>query len=75
MIAGDDIREVAKVFNVTPADIIGRRRTRHIHLARCAVIARLSERGWSSPRIGYALHRHHTTILSAMGRLNRGDVR
>ena len=75
MIAGRDIREVAAQFDVTPEDIIGPGRTHRVYLARCVVIARLHSRGWSSPRIGAALHRHHTTILHSLGRLNKPAVR
>lgn len=67
----EDIREVASTFGIHPVQIIGRGKTQRVYMARCAVIARLRERGWSSVRIGKALCRHHTTILYALGRLSR----
>lgn len=65
----EEIREVASAFGVHPCDIIGTGKTQRVYLARCAVIDRLHRRGWSSVKIGKALHRHHTSILYALGKL------
>lgn len=65
------INEVADTFEVRPIDIIGASRKRRVCMARWCVMAKLYERGWSTPRIGQAVNRHHTTVLHAMGRLSR----
>lgn len=49
--------------------LVGPRRDRKLVLARYAAIRRAYALGASSPQIGRAFHRHHTTILHACGRI------
>lgn len=58
-------------FGLTARDVLGRRRTADHVRARNAVMRRLWEDGFSSPEIGALLDRDHTTVLFALGRLNR----
>lgn len=73
--AREIIQEVADAFGIRPIDITGVSRTRLNCMARWCVMARLSNKGWSTPRIGAVVNRHHTTVLNAMGRLSRGAMR
>lgn len=57
------INEVAKKHHVNPARVVGRDRLQDVVLVRLLVARRLRERGYSLPRIGAALRRHHTTVL------------
>lgn len=53
----------------TRTDVLGRKR-RHYE-ARREVMCRLYATGWSSPQIGEAMGRDHTSILHGLGRLSR----
>jgi len=55
--------EVAAAAGVSVADILGPSRRARVVAARQAVMAVLHRRGWSSPRIGRALRRDHSTVL------------
>lgn len=61
------IREVAREHRVTPADIMGPRRLRHIAEARFEVYHRLRhELGLTLPRIGQIMGRDHTSVLNGL---------
>lgn len=74
-LVSDHIREVARNFGLTPAEITAPGRATRPYLARQAVIARLHARGLSSVQIGRAVNRHHTTVLFALGRIKKPEVR
>lgn len=61
------IDEAARVFEVTPEDLIGRRRKKRYTHPRFALFKALRERGNSLPQIGMWLGRHHTTVMSGIG--------
>jgi len=69
--AGDIVRDAADMWNIMPERIFGPRRDSRTCAARWAVMAALDDLGWTSPRIGQYLNRHHTTVLHGLGRLNR----
>lgn len=60
------VRSVGAVFNMNPKAIVGPVRLRHIYAARLATIILLRESGRSTPAIGRALKRHHTSVLHAL---------
>lgn len=53
----------AELFDVPVEDLISAKRQRRISEARFALYAALRLRGWSYPRIGNFVGRHHTSIL------------
>lgn len=57
------IREVSEKYGVTPADILGMRKTGKLPAARHEVMVRLSELGMTAPRIGRIVRRDATTVL------------
>jgi chromosomal replication initiation ATPase DnaA len=57
------VANAARTFECSRADVFGRCQQHHIVQARAEVARRLRERGWSLPRIGRVLDRHHTSIL------------
>lgn len=57
------IDEAARVFEVSPEDLVGRRRKKRYTYPRFALFKALRERGNSLPQIGMWLGRHHTTIM------------
>lgn len=65
------IRETAARFQLSTQDILSPRRDHRARQARWQIMWALRERGWSTPRIGAAVNRHHTTVLYALGRLNK----
>ena len=67
--AVDVIRDASRIYLVDAEDIRGPKRDARTCEARFAVIAALSDMGWSSTRIGSLLNRHHTAVLYALGRL------
>jgi chromosomal replication initiation ATPase DnaA len=61
------IGRVSRVTGVNPADIIGPSKTQRTFRARQFVSAILrKEHGWSYPRIGRLLNRHHSTIIECV---------
>lgn len=58
----------AKMFGVTPKDLMGMGRANEVIQARFALCAALRMRGWSYPRIGAFMRRDHTTIMHAVKR-------
>ena len=62
------IEAVAVEFNVTPEQITGQRRHADLFKARAAVCQVAAEAGFSSPLIGKALRRDHSTVLNAITR-------
>ena len=59
---------VSKMTGVPVVGIFGRGTGAHVSKARFRVIRELRRLGWSTPRIGRAMDRHHTSILSALKR-------
>ena len=59
---------VSKMTGVPVAGIFGRKSGATVSMARFRVIRELRRLGWSTPRIGRAMDRHHTSILSALKR-------
>lgn len=66
------IEAAAIIFDVTPEQISeGRRRTQPVADARAVASWFLHrELGWSLPKVGLALCRHHTTVLHAVRRID-----
>lgn len=61
------INSVARDFEVTPEEMVGERRHKHLVLARSVVAVLLKRRGWSYPRIARAIGRNdHTTVINAV---------
>lgn len=60
--------EVSSTTRVPPAAILSDTRVARVVRARDAVVALLRRAGWSSPRIGRALRRDHTSVLAAARR-------
>ena len=60
------VEKVADYYNVTPAQILGKRRSRHIAIPRmvCAFLMR-NRNKMSVSRIGKQLNRDHSTISHA----------
>ena len=69
--ADDVIRDAARSWNVTEEQIMGKARCQRSCAARWSVMFALNDLGWSSVRIGQRLNRDHTTVLYALGRLNK----
>lgn len=63
-LGSDVIREVAKMFFITPEDITGTNRSQLYVEARCAVALILRDRGVSFPQIGRFMNRDHSTIIN-----------
>lgn len=57
------LEDAATRHNVDAAAILGPRRHAPLVEARADVARRLRDAGWSFPKIGRALNRHHTTIM------------
>lgn len=57
------IKAVAARHRLQPVDLLTPGRFGHIVAARREVMLELKARGWSSSRIGEALHLDHTTVL------------
>ena len=68
MIVDQIAAAVSKMTGVPVAGIFGRKTGAHVSKARFRVIRELRRLGWSTPRIGSAMDRHHTSILSALKR-------
>jgi hypothetical protein len=60
------LERAADLFGVSVADILGRRRFRHIARARHAVIYVLWKQGITTPAIGSIIHRDHSTVCSSI---------
>ena len=57
---------VAAQYRVTLEELFGRRRTRHVSVARAAFWAELRKIDLSYPAIGELVSRDHSTIMSAV---------
>ena len=57
------IMQAATLYRVTPEEILSQRRTMVVALARQWVMFEAHEAGISTPQIGAALGRDHTTVL------------
>lgn len=62
----DEARAVAEAHHVDLFDLLGRSRERSIARARAALYVRLHGLGLSSPEIGRALDRDHSTVLAGL---------
>jgi chromosomal replication initiation ATPase DnaA len=67
------VRLVALRRDVSPDDIIGPRRDRHLVAARYEAIRLVKDHcpHLSYPGIGRVFHRDHTSILNALGRVKK----
>ena len=70
-VAKSVIAQVSQGHGVKVAEIIGTRRFPRFVDARMAVAVRLRELGWSTPQIGEALHRDHTSVLGLLARARK----
>jgi chromosomal replication initiation ATPase DnaA len=59
----------AQAAGIAVDEILGPGRTNPVFLARARVARSLRQEGWSLPRIGRLLNRDHTSIHSALRRL------
>lgn len=59
-------RQVASSHGVSEAAILGKTRNPRALSARFEAYWRAKEAGYSYPQIGYAMARHHTTIMSGV---------
>lgn len=71
--AAEAIAMAAARHGVTPGDVTGPRRYRHLIAARIEACALLHAQGWSSSAIGEALGRDHTTVLSLLAKASAGS--
>jgi chromosomal replication initiation ATPase DnaA len=60
------IEEAARVFEIKPEDLTGRRRKKMYTHPRFALFKALRARGHSFPRIGRWMDRHHTTVITGV---------
>lgn len=69
----DIISQVAKIHGLTPEDIIGRSRRRHIVIARkdAMQMAHNLRPDLSFPQLGRIFVRCHTTVLYACGKVKK----
>lgn len=62
----DIVPFVAGVHSLTPSELLGRSRVKHVARARRHLWAMLRERGYSLPEIGHLTDRDHTTVLTGI---------
>jgi chromosomal replication initiation ATPase DnaA len=60
------VTEVAKKFDISIDDIMGRTRTTHIALARMVCMAAMWQAGFSYPQVGKHFKRNHATVMHAV---------
>lgn len=60
------LNEVCARHDISLIDLLGKRRFRHLTLARIEAYGRLRDMGWSYPAIARVFRRHHTTILTVL---------
>ena len=60
------IRSVAQSARIEVADILSPKRARKYSIPRQFIMFMAFEMGFSLPRIGRILNRHHTTVLSGI---------
>lgn len=71
----DEIRAILVSHGVTWGDITGRHHRYPAYVASRKEVAELLDgRGWSAPRIGKLMKRHHTTVLYWLGRINKAGL-
>ena len=64
-------------YEVQKDELLSRKRYKHLVDIRTAISKELREQGWSYPRIGELLNRHHTSIMNLLGVVKtekRGDL-
>jgi chromosomal replication initiation ATPase DnaA len=72
MTAADRVIEnAARAWSVPVAELLGPGKRQRLCWARWSAMGALSDMGWSTPAIGRALNRDHTTVLYGLGRLKR----
>lgn len=64
------VTAVAKKFSLTEDDIMGRRRTERIALARMICMAAVWQAGFSYCVVGRVFKRHHGTVMHAVKKTN-----
>lgn len=65
-IASNLAERIAPTHGVVPAAVFADNKQPRCCSARAEVAFELRKQGWSLPRIGRALNRHHTSILSLL---------
>src|SRR5574343_425888 len=65
------IRIICERHDVSLHDLLGKRRFRHLVLARVDAYAKLREMGWSYPAIGWLFNRHHSSIIIVLSGKHR----
>jgi chromosomal replication initiation ATPase DnaA len=55
--------DVSRALGVVPEVVFAENRDRRSTMARAEVARRLRDLGWSYPRIGAVLGRHHTSVM------------
>lgn len=60
------VAEIGRKYNLKPEQIRGSWQYPDLMAARREIAARLREEGFSYPKIGNALARHHTTIIGML---------
>ena len=69
----DHVYETLQQSGFTVDDLRSRSRRAPLLEVRCRVIERLRIDGWSTPAIGLAVGRHHSTVLHHLERMARDD--
>ena len=65
------LAEANRIYGVPPEQIMSDDRSARVFVARAAVMDALRKAGWSLPRIGAAMKRHHSTVMDALRRFDR----
>jgi len=65
------IQNASEAWSIPVSDILGPTRRQRACWARWSAMGALRDMGWSTPAIGRALNRDHTTVLYGLGRLSR----
>lgn len=60
---------ILKKYDLTLEDVRGERRFRCMHRARWEIAVALTNRGWSTLKIGRFLNKDHTTVVHYLKRL------
>lgn len=54
-------------YDVQKDDLLSKKRDKRLVNIRQAISSKLRSEGWTYPRIGKLLHRHHTSIMHLLG--------
>ncbi len=63
---------VAQERGILASAIVARRSHRALVSARCEVMRRMRALGWSYPRIGMEMGKHHSSVMHCVGATKRG---